>query len=313
MPLPVTVYRWDDAGAPSLGTMKPSEFINVLRKCLVDGYGSKSPLGWTVAFEDAPTNKIAFRKPTAHGDGCVQFWDVTGTDQNQGHIRFRAAKSMLALDSFIHPQIQMQFSMSSNQQYWVLIGTEKGFWFITHHSLTTPNGSTNNKAIFMVGDINSFVTNDPGSFVNVMYRTKVDMTSSSWSNGFDYSMNESGDIARIYDTDGTDNYLVYYMDRRFLVGSSNLSGVPSVDRQFFRPILWSPIAPTQNDRVGVNASVSEISPYYRGELPGLINSPQGGYNNEPWPVIETINGEQHILMPGYNFGRTWINLETWYD
>ena len=27
-----TVYRWDDAGAPSIGTRKPSEIINILKK-----------------------------------------------------------------------------------------------------------------------------------------------------------------------------------------------------------------------------------------------------------------------------------------
>jgi len=291
---------------------RPSEIINILRKCLVDGYGSKSPLGWTVAFEDAPANKIAFRKPTAHGDGYVQFWDVSTTDPNQGHVRFRAAASMTALDSFTRPQIQMQFQLAANQLYWMLIGTERGFWFFTHNSLTTPNGSTNNKVQFFIGDIDNFVANDPGRFVNIMYSTTTDMSSFNWVNDFTASISPGSICVRIYDADGSDNKLNYQMDPRYLVGSNDLTGVPTVDRQFYKLVLQSSLGYSGSDRLGVNASISEVAPFFRGEIPGLLNTPQGGYKNEPWPVIETIAGEQCVLMPGYRYGRNWINMENWY-
>jgi len=45
----VTVYRSTDSGAPFLNAMQGS-FINVLRKCLVDGYGAKSGAGWTMPY-----------------------------------------------------------------------------------------------------------------------------------------------------------------------------------------------------------------------------------------------------------------------
>ena len=313
MPLPVTVYRWDDAGAPSIGTQKPSEIINILRKCLVDGYGSKSPLGWTVAFEDAPTNKIAFRKPTAQGDGYVQFGDVLGTNPNQGDVRFRTAASMTALDSFIHPQIEMRFKLASNQLYWVLIGTEKGFWFFTHHSLTTPDASTNSAASFFIGDIDSFSANDPGRFVNIMYTSSTDMTGVSWSYSFINGISPGSTICRIYDTDGSDNYLLYKMDQNYRTDvGAGINGVPQGDRTFHRLILQSPLSIGSSDRLGVTASNSIVSPYYRGEIPGLLNTPQSGYKDAPWPVIETIGGQQHMLMPGYKYGRIWVNMETWY-
>ena len=48
MASPVTIYRWDDVGAPQIVDGKPSEYMNMLKKCLVEGYGSKASLGWTV-------------------------------------------------------------------------------------------------------------------------------------------------------------------------------------------------------------------------------------------------------------------------
>ena len=53
-----TVYRWDDSGAPSLAGVEGT-LIDVLRGCLVDGYGAKAGAGWTIAYEDG--NSVVFR------------------------------------------------------------------------------------------------------------------------------------------------------------------------------------------------------------------------------------------------------------
>ena len=75
MGLPVTVYRYTDPGAPQVNNGTPSEWINVLKKVLVEGYGTKVGLGWTVEFENAAAFKIAFRNKVADGGsgGYVQF------------------------------------------------------------------------------------------------------------------------------------------------------------------------------------------------------------------------------------------------
>ena len=44
------VYKSTDTDAPQISLVNPSgagSFNNVLRKCLVEGYGSKDPAGWT--------------------------------------------------------------------------------------------------------------------------------------------------------------------------------------------------------------------------------------------------------------------------
>lgn len=46
-----TIYRYDDAGTPVLGGRQDG-FYQILRACLVDGYGSKSAAGWSVVYDD---------------------------------------------------------------------------------------------------------------------------------------------------------------------------------------------------------------------------------------------------------------------
>lgn len=314
MGLPVTVYRWDDAGAPQIANGLPSEIINVLKKCLVEGYGSKAGLGWTKPFEDAATFKVVFRNSTTDGSGgFVQFWAPNGTDTQSTGLRFKAAQSMSALDTWVNAQLQQQMGNHTSADYWVLIGTSTGFWFMTHNSLTSPYSSSIEKFSIFIGDIDAVAANDPGRFVNIMSGSAGDLTSSSWPNAFDYGMNPGSTIARIYDTDGSANSVIYNMDIRYSAGASNLSGVPTSDRVFIKLMLYSNTPLGNADRLGVNAGRSVVQPFYRGTIPGLLNTPQGGYLGQAWPVVETINGQQHMLMPGYNFGRNWINLETWYD
>ena len=47
-----TIYRWDDVGAPAGlgGIANDMTLINVLDACLVNGYGSKAPAGWSKPF-----------------------------------------------------------------------------------------------------------------------------------------------------------------------------------------------------------------------------------------------------------------------
>ena len=74
----VTVYRWDDPGAPQIVDGRPSEFINVFKKCLVEGYGDKQPLGWQVQLEEA-INKISFiNDVTAGGSGGSKLGGIRG-------------------------------------------------------------------------------------------------------------------------------------------------------------------------------------------------------------------------------------------
>lgn len=314
MSLPVTVYRWDDAGAPQINSGLPSEIINVLKKCLVDGYGSKVGLGWTKPYEDTASFKVAFRNSTVDGSGgFVQFWAPNGTDIQSTGLRFKAAKSMTGLDNWVGAQIQQQLGNGNTADYWVLIGTSTAFWMFTHTSLTTPFTNSNDHLSFFVGDIDSVAANDPGRFVNIMSSAASDIVSVSYGNTFNMSISSNSYLCRIFDTDGSANSMIYRIDLNYIQGSTNLTGAPTSDRVFIKPKIQNSTPIGNNDRLGVNVGRSVVQPYYRGTIPGLLNTPQGGYADQAWPVVETINGKQHMLMPGYFFGRAWINMETWYD
>jgi len=73
MTLTVTEYRHDDTSAPVLDGSVGS-LITVLQACLVDGYGAKSPAGWTKPLSD--TGRAAFvNNTTDGGTGCYVYVD----------------------------------------------------------------------------------------------------------------------------------------------------------------------------------------------------------------------------------------------
>lgn len=74
--MPLTVYTHFDAGAPTLsGTTALSKMRDVLKACLVDGYGDKPAAGWTM-----PHN-VSGGFSLSNGDGVVSF-TARATDQN---------------------------------------------------------------------------------------------------------------------------------------------------------------------------------------------------------------------------------------
>lgn len=67
---PVTVYRWDDTGAPVLNRTAGS-MTALLKTCLVTGYGAKPSAGWANPFNE--TGVTVLRSPvTPRGDFYLQ-------------------------------------------------------------------------------------------------------------------------------------------------------------------------------------------------------------------------------------------------
>lgn len=77
----VHVYAWDDAGAPVL-TGEVGTFAHLLRKCLVDGYGSgaqaKAGAGWEMQWDTGTNARAAFRSQR-YGHDAWYYVDDTGT------------------------------------------------------------------------------------------------------------------------------------------------------------------------------------------------------------------------------------------
>lgn len=312
MGLPVTIYRWDDAGAPQLTAgVKPSEIIDVLRKCLVDGYGAKQSLGWTVAFEDAATFKIVFRNSTSSASGgFVQLWSSNGLDSVSSGVLFKCARAMSGLDVYTGDGFRSALKASAYISFlhWIIIGTSAGFYFACMGTGTTYGAKNGNNSTF-IGDLDSFFINDPARFIA--------NTSSVDGNNVQDISSFSSISCKIYATDGSNLSAVHNSDTI----NSNAGGSANYTSNYSNvtigvPVRYYPRELKQSMTVigsdGNYPNNSLILPRWRGVYPGLMQCTFVGFKLEVFPVTRLIDNKNHILLPGQNGAYIWINIEEWY-
>lgn len=101
------VYRYSDAGAPS------GYIWQVLRACLVTGYGSQPPAGWSTPFSNATNDNWVFRQGASatgnlddfkvyqsRSDVYVQAWDEA-TSFDTGNRSYYCAPLLLLVGSAV--------------------------------------------------------------------------------------------------------------------------------------------------------------------------------------------------------------------
>lgn len=320
MGLPVTVYRWDDAGAPQLINKTPSEWITILKKCLVEGYGSKAGAGWSIDFEDAAQFKIAFRSSPVDGiGGYVQFWSNNATDTVGASFLYKAAHGMTSLDGFVKAgfsEVIKGGGSQGNISHWMIIATSVGFYLFSMQN----NISTLLKGYYsiFVGELHSFSQNDAGRFVGTGGQT-ANRTSDTSISPISQALFFGSVQARplLYGVDGSTASVSGSSTAMFPVVTDNL--IPSgndvdagVTLNFTDVLIYG----SQGvDSLGNLGSVSIIQPYVRGKLPGLLESSFTGYKSTPFPYIRTFFGQQYMLSPVYSQAtglKHWINIEEWY-
>lgn len=82
-----TIYRSTDAGAPPLRGYTPGDFINLLNKCLVTGYGTQPGAGWTMPYSYTPSGTTT-RAVFQPGTGNKYFLEVNDTSATANYTRF---------------------------------------------------------------------------------------------------------------------------------------------------------------------------------------------------------------------------------
>lgn len=313
MGLPVTVYRYTDAGAPQLVNCKPSEWINILKKVLVEGYGSKQPLGWTVEFENAGAFKIAFRNKIADGGsgGYVQFYSQTGADTSFGMIAMKCAMGMSALDTFIKPMHVRVLQTSVSFKGWEIIGTSRGFYIMVHDSTKTTmsiGSDTAGRQVYFIGDIESFIPNDAAPFTLVNGTNGDSDVVSTSSIGLNIAQNN---YCHMYGTDGSNDKMLHIFDKQFYKSLSSNDGNADLLNM---PLIMSPLViTTSNSTNANNANNGSVAlPYARGRVPGFHTSSFAGYKGETWPYEITQDGIQWVLLRSYYPCQFWIRLGEWY-
>ncbi|MCT7942378.1 hypothetical protein [Shewanella holmiensis] len=319
MGLPVTVYSSNDVGAPQLSSTTkplPSEIINILKKCLVEGYGSKAPLGWSVAFEDSGTFKIAFRNSTVDGSGgYVQYWSDNGLDATNSNLSLKSAMGMSALDNFNKAGYRFRHWNSTTNKKWTLIGTSTGFYFIqrfTTHDLNFLN-SSQYEIVYFVGDLDSNYINDSCKFTIAAPNFGGDMTNINY--GHSLAILGTTSCNKIYGVDGNEKENPHSVDTGTYTSSVTGSNY-TLETQGITPILAPVIirttSPSSTDIDNISCSISGKNPWFRGVIPGLVSIGFCGYGDHTWPTIKNWNGHDYMLLRGYYNG-VWLNISEWYS
>ena len=322
MGLPVTVYRWDDAGAPQLTSGKPSSIINILKKCLVDGYGSKPALGWTMAFADDATRSAVFRNsPTDGLGGFVQFSSYNGSDSNNNRMYVQSALFMpTATMADAHGVGALSaFIVGTHLDKWMIVGTSRGFYltFMSTQYKVLCDSSREYPTVF-AGDIQSIIPNDRGAFTAGQFMGYSDSTSSGFTTSFGY-MSPKQVSCRLFETDGSNNRTNMACYSPFYSGTTSACGDPQGVPYTYSKILLAVTSYEQTstitDSQGVDVRNSTLSPAVRGFVPAILQSSVSSDAASEWPVFKTINGMQHILLHGsFTIApNKYLNLEEWYD
>jgi hypothetical protein len=333
MGLPVTVYRSDDAGAPQFTVgAKPSELIDVLKKCLVTGYGSKAGAGWSVAFEDAPNQQIVFRNSTSQASGSfVKFWAKAADDAVRGVVNFQSAPYLVSINPDWAAVNAAGWRCQTGSGYyvknWVVIATAASFYIYTYGEATrnTVNQSTSHYISLFCGDIHSLIPNDATRFITMMYPSEGDASTTSnpsWTDGITY-LNDNTKVCKMHQTDGSDYPKQMALNMPYLTfHTTGIRAVPPTNHlQFLSPVgirqvYYSPQGTGFNfeDSQGVNNNLSTLHPYARGLIPGLYQSSFNGYTDEILPLTKDFNGTLYYLVPTAHNGASnlWITTGDWY-
>ena len=317
MALPVKMLRWDDEGAPQIVDGKPSEYFNVIKKCLVDGYGNQPGLGWTVADEIASPQFLAIKNDLSVGSGGVI--TLSANDNEAGsYFKVQGCQHYVDKDNRIKESPYVSFNSYSSAlnllNRWFLIGNGKAFYlFIFNDYVLSNNVQTTRPSItFFAGDFDSLYPNDPSTFT--FFSGVKNSSSLSWSYTLPYLFGEgtATKILYIYPLDGSltsgDASLISVFGNRFQI-NKNLSSESKVSAFF-------PVYIAMGDGL-LSTSASyhsdEAQPLIRGVLPGAYVSDTAGNKNDPMPVIKTFDGIDYYLIPSANSNTAcvWINLKDW--
>lgn len=194
----ISIYRSTDPSAPSLSNTAGS-LIALLDACLVNGYGSKSALGWTKEFSG--TNLATYR--AAVGNRLYLGIDDTGTTSARARAFSVATAAGVAVGSGTNPfptdaQLSggMYFVKAAGSGYpWVLISNGRIFYLYVDYSNNATAGSINCFGDFVsykVSDANGTIligstsnSNSGGNFQNFKNATHTPVSAHYLSQRYD--------------------------------------------------------------------------------------------------------------------------------
>jgi|GEM_PF-1750866 hypothetical protein len=322
MALPVTMYRWDDPGAPQVVDGKPSEYMNVIKKCLVEGYGSKTSLGWALVDSGISPPFMAFQNDIASGHSGGTLLLSSQDDNNwSSNVRVQSCLEYVSKNTKSKAGAFFEFNAgTSTPAYmstkWVLIGTSAAFYFFSFpgHKLAANYMSNSVVPCFFSGDINSFIENDQCRFVTMSGGLNVTATSYSYSFINPLSQGYDTSVGYIYNIDGSSEYKEFNIKTLLpqpIYSSSTVNYDYSPEINF----LSSAYCTIKTSSIVSDENLNDSSsPFVRGVIPGLFYAYQPGYRNSgPVPFIKSFDGTDYFLVPhvGTYQSMCWISLGSW--
>lgn len=159
-----TIYRWDDTDAPVLNGTAGSAW-NMLKKCLIEGYGSKAAAGWSMLFENVNQDIGVMRNNAVTGTGTIyQVIDDAISTYTYGGKGFMVSGYESMSDELTGSgqwgYVAAQGLMKSNWNTdlypipWVIIADDRAFYFFAAYNKTDGQIVATDKYIhaFFVGD-----------------------------------------------------------------------------------------------------------------------------------------------------------------
>jgi len=326
----VTVFRWDDVGAPSLVGRKPSDILAIIQACLVDGYGTKTPLGWTKEFEDIGAIQAAYRNNVGAGGsgGYVKFYDGSGGDIAGQVLRFKSSMVMTDINNQVNEGYQSAISANySNSTNWVLIGTPTAFYLIIKEPTINMGLRRNlSECAIFCGDFKPYIPNDACRFIATGTPnfagdfTPIQLNSYSYMFSYQCARRSNYGYTNCCKLPATDGSCAL-VDYGFLDGNhafdEYVRNRTGQKKGIFIPTIVGvrgadPSNYTSTDPDGVLYNDSVKWPLWRGELPGLVTEGFCHLEQADWPHSETMLGAEHWAMSSSGCTITvWINMEDW--
>jgi len=286
----VYIYRSTDASAPAL-TGWAGSLIAVLDACLVNGYGSKAPVGWTKPWSG--TNLASYRSNVG-SQLYVGVDDGAGTTARiRGFQTMTAAGVAAGSGAFPFPSdVQVSGGLwviksnaaSSLARPWVLISNGKIFYLFIDLDTTDTHGT-----ITAFGDISSYKASDSNCSILIAN------TTGSYANCyFPVLSNVSSTIAGHYLSQKFDG-----ISYSISVGKVPINGWLSHDYMSGWagfPLIQDP-EPIAGGKILSPIGISEMSGSFgvpRGRLPGIWAAAHAVFGS----TGDTIQGDPNTALAG---------------
>ncbi|QQX78514.1 hypothetical protein JK628_13075 [Shewanella sp. KX20019] len=318
MGLPVTVFRSTDEGAPVVAPTKPSDWLAIFKACLVDGYGSKQPLGWTLEFEDLVNFKAVFKNDTSVGGsgGALQVQAHAASDAEGQLVRLTAAIEITTLDTFVEKCGYRTITTRNDSIRvggWTLIGCGRSFYVRQEWGYQTWATTTSSYYDYMpaywIGDMQSVVPNDQHIFTMLSGGSNRSASVDSTLN--DASENQLGGsvaaVCQLYAPDGSGVSKNYSSPHGIALGNTS-SGYTADSSVLGVPMIMIPAYAWHND------PKNTVNPSYRGTFPGLYTTNFPGYWGATLPIVRAAGNDSFEAIFGRQLASYWVQTTgEWYD